>query len=122
MTSLETLYTKNAVIEHFFPLVTDTAYSDTQFGCYGFLKSGYGAELILDRTDRWVNFSGLRPKKLESWSGLFTDYVDHLTCFPAPTHIHIFGNHSNGYDHLKTADVRSFADCQKSNSSMASKL
>jgi hypothetical protein len=57
---------KNAIIEHSFPLVTHMAYSDTRFGCYGFLNSGYGAELILDITDRWVNFSGLRPKKRES--------------------------------------------------------
>jgi hypothetical protein len=42
--------------------VTHMAYSNTQFGRYGFLKSGYGAELILDRTDRWMNFLGLRPK------------------------------------------------------------
>jgi hypothetical protein len=31
---------------------THTTYSDTWFGRYGFLKSGYSAELILDRTDR----------------------------------------------------------------------
>jgi hypothetical protein len=101
MTSPETLYMKNAVIDHSFPLVTYTAYSNTRFGRYGFLKSGYGAELILDRTDRWVNFSCLRNKKRESWWGLFTDYIDHLTSFPALIHTHIFGNHSNGYGHLK---------------------
>jgi hypothetical protein len=48
----ETLHTKNAANEHSFMPVTHMAYSDTQFGRYGFLKSGYGAELILDRTDR----------------------------------------------------------------------
>jgi hypothetical protein len=48
----ETLPSKNAVIEHNFMLVTHMAYSDTRFGRYGFLKSGYSAELILDRTDR----------------------------------------------------------------------
>jgi hypothetical protein len=69
-----------------------------------------------------VNFSDLRPKKHESWRGLFIDYVDHLTSFQAPTYTHIFGNHRNGYGHLKTADVRSFADCRKSDSSMTSKL
>jgi hypothetical protein len=122
MTSPETLYMKNAVIELNFPLVTHMADSDTQFGRYGFLKSGYGAELILDRTDRWVNFSGLSPKKRESWRGLFTDYVDQLTSFHVPTCTHIFGNHSNGYGHLKTADMRSFVDCRKSDSSTASKL
>jgi hypothetical protein len=122
MTSSETLYTKNAVNEHSFTLVTHTAHSGTRFGCYGFLKSGYGAELILDRMDRWVNFSGLRPKKRESWRGLITDSIDHLTSFLAPTHTHIFGSHSNCYSHLKTANMRSFTDCRKSNSSTALKL
>jgi hypothetical protein len=52
MTSSETLYTKNAVNKLSFLLVTHTAYSDTRFGRYRFLKSGYGAELIRDRMDR----------------------------------------------------------------------
>jgi hypothetical protein len=52
MTFLETLHMKNAVNEHSFTPVTHTAYSDTQFGRNGFLKSGYGAELILDITVR----------------------------------------------------------------------
>jgi hypothetical protein len=51
MTFPESLHTKNAVDEHNFTLVTHTAYSDTQFDRYGFLNSGYGAELIPDRTD-----------------------------------------------------------------------
>jgi hypothetical protein len=58
----------------------------------------------------------------EFWRGSFTDSIDHLTSFPVPTHTHVFGNHSIGYGHLKTADVRSFADCRKTNFSMASKL
>jgi hypothetical protein len=52
MTSPETLYTKNAINEHSIMPVTHMAYSKTWFGRYGFLNSGYGAELILDRTDR----------------------------------------------------------------------
>jgi hypothetical protein len=52
MTFSDTLHMKNAVNEHSFTSVTHMAYSDTQFGRYGFLKLGYGAELILDRTDR----------------------------------------------------------------------
>jgi hypothetical protein len=52
MTSPETLYTKNAANELSFMTVTHMAYSDTRFCLYGFLKSGYGAELIPDRTDR----------------------------------------------------------------------
>jgi hypothetical protein len=52
MTFPETLYTKNSVNELSFTPVTHTSYSDTQFCRYGFLNLGYGAELILDRTDR----------------------------------------------------------------------
>jgi hypothetical protein len=49
MTSLETSYMKNVANELIFLLVTDTTRFDIRFGCYVFLKSGYGAELILDR-------------------------------------------------------------------------
>jgi hypothetical protein len=49
MTSLETLHMKNAVKELRFPLITHMAYFHTQFGPYGLLKSGYGADQILDR-------------------------------------------------------------------------
>jgi hypothetical protein len=122
MTSPETLYTKLAVNKHNFMLVSHAAYSNTRFGRYRFLKSGYGAELIPDRTDRRVNFSSLRPKKHDSLGGLIMDSVDCLVSFPAPTHTHIFGIHCNGYSHLKTADVQTFVDCWKSNSSTASKL
>jgi hypothetical protein len=52
MTSVETLYTKNAANELSFMLVTHTPNSDTWFCRYGFLKSSYGAELIPDRTER----------------------------------------------------------------------
>jgi hypothetical protein len=52
MTFPETLHTKKAVNEHSFTSVTYMAYSDSRFDCYEFLKSSYGAELILDRTDR----------------------------------------------------------------------
>jgi hypothetical protein len=52
MTFPETLHTKNVVTKHSFTSVTHMAYSDTRFDRYGFLKLGYGAELILDTTDR----------------------------------------------------------------------
>jgi hypothetical protein len=51
MTFPETLHMKNVVNEHSFTPVTHMAYSDTRFRRYRFLKSGYSAELILDRTD-----------------------------------------------------------------------
>jgi hypothetical protein len=31
------------------------------------------------------------------------DSVGLYPSFPMPTHTHIFGNHNNGYSHLKTA-------------------
>jgi hypothetical protein len=46
MTSPKTLYTKNAINEHSFMLVTHTAYFDTRFDRYELLKSGYGAKLF----------------------------------------------------------------------------
>jgi hypothetical protein len=52
MTSPETLHTKDAFNEYSFLLVTHMAIFDTRFGRYGFLNSGYGAELIPDRMDR----------------------------------------------------------------------
>jgi hypothetical protein len=53
---------------------------------------------------------------------LITDLAASLPSFSMPTQSHDSGNHNNGYDYLKTADVRSFADCWKSDYSMTSKL
>jgi hypothetical protein len=49
MTSPETSYIKNVANELSFLLVTYMTHFNIQFGRYGFLKSGYCAELILDR-------------------------------------------------------------------------
>jgi hypothetical protein len=46
MTSPETLYTKNAMNELSFPLITHTTCFDIQFSSYGFLKTEQGAELF----------------------------------------------------------------------------
>jgi hypothetical protein len=51
----ETLNTKVADNDLSFPLVTHMAYSDAQFGNYGILKSGRGAENFLDRLCRPAN-------------------------------------------------------------------
>jgi hypothetical protein len=40
---------KNVANELSFLLVTHKSHFDIRFGLYRFLKSGYGAELILDR-------------------------------------------------------------------------
>jgi hypothetical protein len=53
---------------------------------------------------------------------MITDSVCHLISFSTPTHTHIFGNHRNGYNHLKTADVWSSMDCRKTASSMVGNL
>jgi hypothetical protein len=49
MTSLEISYTKNVANELIFLLVTHMTHFNIRFGHHGFLKSDYGAELILDR-------------------------------------------------------------------------
>jgi hypothetical protein len=49
MTSPESSYMKNVTKEISFLLVTHTTHFDIWFGRYRFFKSGYGAELILDR-------------------------------------------------------------------------
>jgi hypothetical protein len=49
MTSPESLFTENVVNKLSFLLVTHMTYFDTQFGHYGFLKSGFSADQNLDR-------------------------------------------------------------------------
>jgi hypothetical protein len=49
MSSPETSYTKNVTNKLMFLVVTHTTHFDIWFAGYRFLKSGYGAELILDR-------------------------------------------------------------------------
>jgi hypothetical protein len=49
MTSPETLYMKNVANKFSFLLVTHMTHFDLRYGRYGFLKSGYSADLILDR-------------------------------------------------------------------------
>jgi hypothetical protein len=51
----ETLNTKDAINELSFPLVTHMVDSDARFDSYGILKSGQGAEQILDRLGRRTN-------------------------------------------------------------------
>jgi hypothetical protein len=57
---------ENAVNELSFLLVTHTDYFDIRFGCYRFLKLGYGAELFWTAwtLERNPNFKG--PKMSES--------------------------------------------------------
>jgi hypothetical protein len=73
MTTPETLYTKNAVNELSFLLVTHTDYFDIRFGCYGFLNLGYGAELFWTAWTLEQNPSFKGPKMSESGRGLITD-------------------------------------------------
>jgi hypothetical protein len=49
MTFPETLNTKVSDNELNFPLVTHTVYSDARFDIYDILKSGWGAEIFLNR-------------------------------------------------------------------------
>jgi hypothetical protein len=54
-----------AINKLIFPLVTHMVYSDTRFGSYGLLKSGRGAEQILDRLDIQVNDQVLRAQEAQ---------------------------------------------------------
>jgi hypothetical protein len=65
-----------------------------------------------------LNGSGQTGPMHESWQHLFTDSADNFLSFPMPTHTNDFGNHNDGYGHLKTAFARSSADSQKSQSSI----
>jgi hypothetical protein len=49
MITPETLSTKNVINELSFPLVNHMTCVDIQFGRYGFLKSSYSVDQILDR-------------------------------------------------------------------------
>jgi hypothetical protein len=66
MTSPETLYMKNTVNELSFLLVTHTDYFNIRFGCYGFLKLGYGAELFGTAWTLERNLSFKGPKMSQS--------------------------------------------------------
>jgi hypothetical protein len=82
-------------------------YSYTWFDRYGFLKSGYEAELfwtawILERNP---SFGG--HKTSGSGRGLITDSIAYLPSSSTATQTHDFGNHSNGYGRSRTALARS---------------
>jgi hypothetical protein len=62
MTFPETLKTKVADSELSFPLVTHMSHSAARFDSYGILKSGRGAENLLDILCRPVNNQVLRAK------------------------------------------------------------
>jgi hypothetical protein len=66
MTFPETLKTKVADKELSFSLVTHMAYSDTRFGSYGILKSGWGAKNFLNRLCRPANDQVLRAE--DAWN------------------------------------------------------
>jgi hypothetical protein len=103
MTSPETLNTKHSSNEIRFPLVTHTVNSNAQFGSYGLLKSGQGAENFLDRLIIHVNGQVLGHKKHGFCWGVNTDSQGHLLSFPTPTHTHVSDAHNHGYGHFSTA-------------------
>jgi hypothetical protein len=73
-TSLETLYTKNADNKLSFPLVNHIAYFNTRFGRYGLLKSGYGADQVLDRLGIQVIGQALGPKEAQLLLGFEQEF------------------------------------------------
>jgi hypothetical protein len=69
MTSPETLYTKNVINELSFLLVTHTTSFDLGFGRYGILKSGYGADQIVDRLGIQVFDQVFGPQEVQTLLG-----------------------------------------------------
>jgi hypothetical protein len=110
MTSPETLHMKNPVDELRFPLVTHTAYYDTRLGSYGLLNSIYGADQILNRLGIKVTDQVLGREKHETCWALNTSSEANMVHFRTPTHRQDFGNHSNGYGLLNTANMWSTTD------------
>jgi hypothetical protein len=72
MTSLETLYVRNAANEHNFLLVTHMTWFDKRFGRYGILKSAFSSRQILDRLDIQVLGQVFGPQ--DGWNMLGFEY------------------------------------------------
>jgi hypothetical protein len=104
----ETLYTKNAINELSFTLVTHTAYSDRRFRRYGFLNSGYGAELFWTAWTLERNPSFRGPKMSGSGRGLIMISAAYLPSSSTPTRTHDLGNQRNGYGRSRIALARSY--------------
>jgi hypothetical protein len=89
MTFPESLNTKVAINEVSFLLVTHMAYSDAWFDTYGILKSGRGAENILDRLFRPANDQVLRAEDARNLMRVVYKFRRPLTqLFNAYSHAH----------------------------------
>jgi hypothetical protein len=75
----ETLNTKLAVHELSFALVTHTSYSNARFVSYGILKSGQGAEHILDRLGIQANDQVLRAEDVQILARIVKEFRRPLT-------------------------------------------
>jgi hypothetical protein len=60
-------------------MVTHMAYSDARFGSYGILKSGRGAENLLDRLCRPANDHFLRAKDAQNLTRVIYKFRRPLT-------------------------------------------
>jgi hypothetical protein len=103
MTSPETLYTKNVSNELSFLSVTHTTCFDIRFGRYGFLKSGFNTDQLLDRLAYMCLVWFLGHKMGETCWGLNTRPEAHFLSFSMRTHTHVSDMHSHSYAHFDTA-------------------
>jgi hypothetical protein len=103
MTSPETLYMKNVANKLSFRPVTHTSCFNIRFDRYGFLKSGFNTDLILDSLAYrcLVRFSG--QKMGETCWGLNTKSEAHLLRFPTPIETHVSDADSHVHGHFVTA-------------------
>jgi hypothetical protein len=113
MTSQETSYMNNIVIELRFLLVTHTTCFDLWFSRYRILNQVSVLDrFLIDWVYCLVRFLGY--KMGEPCWGLNTKCGGNKLRFPTPTQTHVFDNRSNGYSHLSTTHVRSWWVAEKS--------
>jgi hypothetical protein len=97
LTSPETLYTKHAVNELSFLVVTHTTCFDIRFDRYEFLKLGFSVGQILDRLVYRGLVRFLGHEMGETCWVRNTRSEAHLLSFSTPTQTHVSDVHSHGY-------------------------
>jgi hypothetical protein len=103
LTSPETLYTKHAVNELSFLVVTHTTCFNIRFDRYEFLKLGFSVGQILDRLVYRGLVRFLGHEMGETCWVRNTRSEAHLLSFSTPTQTHVSDVHSHGYGHFSTA-------------------
>jgi hypothetical protein len=97
---------KNVVNELSVLLVTHTTCFNTWSGRYGFFKSGFSVDQILDRLSIQTLDQVFGPQECKTCWGLNTSSEGNMLSFLMPTQTHIFDNRGNDNDCLSRAHAR----------------